>query len=148
MSASCSRKVGRRAEDTDLSLSLAAANTDLNGNGLQEQALSRNGTTSSVYTKPDNTQNRSLLLNLALNAGPVSAMVVVGQRSYYRRIKTATTNADVNDDSLDQNVYQPNAAEQAAPTAAGYSGFPTAGENAGNTPFPKWRCIANALLQS
>ncbi len=30
-------------------------------------------------------------------------------------------------------------------TAAGYSGFPAAGANAGNTPFPFWRCIAQAL---
>ena len=40
-----------------------------------------------------------------------------------------------------------NAAERAALAAAGFSGFPTSGENAGNTPFPKWRCIANALLR-
>ena len=139
-------KVGRRAGDTDLSLSLAAANTDLNGNALQEQRfLARDY--ASVYTKPDNTQNRSLLLNLALNQG-LSQQWSLSGNVYYRRIKTATTSADINDDSLDQNVYQPNAAEQAALTAAGYSGFPTAGENAGNTPFPKWRCIANALLQA
>src|SRR5262249_19807258 len=29
--------------------------------------------------------------------------------------------------------------------AAGYSGYPTSGANASNTPFPFWRCIAQAL---
>ena len=42
---------------------------------------------------------------------------------------------------------QPSAAEQAALAAAGYTGFPTSGANASNTPFPFWRCIGNALLQ-
>src|SRR6185436_13428783 len=65
--------------------------------------------------------------------------------AYYRHIRTNTFNGDINDDSLDQAVYQPNAAEQAALTAAGYTGFPTSGENASNTPFPYWRCIANVL---
>ena len=65
---------------------------------------------------------------------------------YYRNIRTATLNGDVNDDSLDQSLYQPTAAEQAALADAGYRGFPASGANAANTPFPKWRCIANALL--
>ena len=38
------------------------------------------------------------------------------------------------------------AAEQAALAAAGYTGFPTSGANATNTPFPYWRCIGNVLL--
>ena len=65
---------------------------------------------------------------------------------YYRDIRTDTLNGDINEDSLDQSVYQPSAAERAALAAAGYTGFPTSGANAANTPFPYWRCIANALL--
>ena len=55
-------------------------------------------------------------------------------------------NGDINEDSLDQSVYQPSAAEQRALLAAGYTGFPTAGATAANTPFPSWRCIGNVLL--
>ncbi len=66
---------------------------------------------------------------------------------YYRYIRTNTLNGDINEDSLDQAVYQPNAEERAALTAAGYTGFPVAGENAANTPFPFWRCIAQSLLR-
>ena len=57
-------------------------------------------------------------------------------------------NGDANSDSLDQSVYQPNAAERAALTAAGYTGFPLSGANAANTPFPFWRCIAQSLLHT
>ena len=53
-------------------------------------------------------------------------------------------NGDINDDSLDQSVYQLSAADRAALTAAGYTGFPLVSTPA-NTPFPSWRCIAQAL---
>lgn len=137
-------KVGKRSGATDVALTVAAADTDLNGNGLQEQRfLDRDY--NSVYTKPDNTQNRSFFLNFT-GSHTVSDKLSFSGNTYYRRIRTSTFNGDLNDDSLDQSLYQPNATERAALTAAGYTGFPTAGENAGNTPFPKWRCIAQALL--
>ncbi|WP_328700933.1 TonB-dependent receptor [Aquariibacter albus] len=137
-------KVGKRSGATDVALTVAAADTDLNGNGLQEQRfLDRDY--NSVYTKPDNTQNRSFFLNFT-GSHTVSDKLSFSGNTYYRRIRTSTFNGDLNDDSLDQSLYQPNATERAALTAAGYTGFPTAGENASNTPFPKWRCIAQALL--
>jgi outer membrane receptor protein involved in Fe transport len=137
-------KVGKRSGDTDVSLTASVADTDLNGNGLQEQRFLERDY-ASVYTKPDNTRNRSLFLNLALSQSLSEEWSVTGN-AYYRKIKTRTYNGDLNDDSLDQALYQPTAAEQQALVDAGYTGFPTSGENAGNTPFPKWRCIANTLL--
>ncbi|MFG6468029.1 TonB-dependent receptor [Roseateles sp. BYS87W] len=137
-------KLGRRSGETDLSLTAALADTDLNGNGLQDaRFLARDR--ASVYTKPDNTKNRAGLLNLALSQHLSEQWKLTGN-AYARSIRTRTYNGDLNDDSLDQSLYQPNATERAALTAAGYSGFPTAGESAANTPFPKWRCIAQALL--
>jgi outer membrane receptor protein involved in Fe transport len=56
-----------------------------------------------------------------------------------------TLNGDINQDSLDQSVYQPSAADRAALSAAGYTGFPASGATADNTPFPFWPCIAQAL---
>ncbi|MDR7272834.1 hypothetical protein J2X20_005519 [Pelomonas saccharophila] len=138
-------KLGQRSGDTDLSLTAAAARTSLNGNGLQEQRF-LDGDRASVYTKPDNTGNRSALLTLALSQS-LSAQWTLSGNAYARHIRTLTTNGDLNDDALDQSLYQPSAAERAALAAAGYSGFPTAGESAANTPFPKWRCIAQALLR-
>lgn len=137
-------KVGGTWAGADVTLTLAAAESDLNGNGLQEQRLLAADRTS-VYTQPDNTRNRSLLANLAASR-TLGAHWSASGNLYWRRLHTRSVNGDINEDALDQAVYQPNAAERAALAAAGYTGVPTAGESAANTPFPKWRCIANALL--
>lgn len=137
-------KLGWQAERTDLKFTAAYADNDLIGNGLQEQTLLARDY-SSIYTSPDETHNKSTFLNFEAKHTFSDALMVSGN-AYYRNIKTRTLNGDLNDDALDQSVYQPNAAEQAALTAAGYSGFPLIGENAANTPFPRWRCIAQALL--
>lgn len=138
-------KLGQRSGDTDLTLTAALARTRLHGNGLQAQQLLERDR-ASVYTRPDITRNRAVLLNLALSHS-LGAQWTLSGHAYARRITTATYNGDLNDDALDQSLYQPNTAERAALAAAGYGGFPEAGESAANTPFPKWRCIAQALLQ-
>ena len=137
-------KLGWRSDATQWLLTAAAANTGLNGNGLQEQLLLASDS-ASVYTQPDNTHNRAALVNLELTH-KFSESIRLAANAYYRNIRTATFNGDVNDGSLGQSLYQPSAAERAALSAAGYSGFPISGETQTNTPFPKWRCIANALL--
>ena len=136
-------KFGLQAGDTRLWLTAALADNTLNGNGLQEMRLlarDRN----SVYTQPDTTRSRSTLLNLSASRS-LSETLSMSSQVYYRRIKTSILNGDINAGSLDQPVYQPSAEEMAALKAAGYTGYPSAGENASNTPFPKWRCIASAL---
>ena len=137
-------KVGRRTRNGDVALTVALADNDLTGNGVQEQgALQRDW--SGVRSIPDNTRNRSAFLNLT-TVQSLSDTTNFSGNVYYRNIRSKTFNGDVNDESFDQAVYQPNAGERAALAAAGHTGFPTSGENASNTPFPKWRCIANALL--
>jgi outer membrane receptor protein involved in Fe transport len=139
-------KIGWRDSATDLSLTGAYADTDLTGNGLQEQRFLASDY-ASVYTKPDNTQNQSSLFNLTASHVFNDRLSFSGNL-YHREIKTSTINGDINNDSLGENVYQPTPAEQAALAAAGYTGYPTSGENASNTPFPYWRCIANVLLNT
>lgn len=138
-------KLGWQRERTALGLSVAYINNALTGNGLQEQRLLVRDY-ASIYTKPDSTSNRSPFLNLRVRHAATSALSFSGN-VYYRYIRTSTLNGDINEDTLDQSVYQPSAAERTALTAAGYSGFPTSGENATNTPFPFWRCIGQALLR-
>ena len=139
-------KLGWTGDATRVSLTAAYARSDLTGNGLQEQRfLARDR--SSVYTKPDITRNGSGLLNLTFEHDAGGGLTVSGN-AYFRQIRTHTLNGDINDDSLTEAVYQPNAAEQAALRAAGVTGFPTAGENATNTAFPKYRCIAEGLLNT
>jgi outer membrane receptor protein involved in Fe transport len=139
-------KFGWHDEATDLHLSYAYVKDSLIGNGLQDQRLLQRDY-ASVYTIPDQTKNKSNFLNLEGKHSFSDALLLSGN-AYYRKIQTRTENGDLNDDSIGESVYQPSAAERAALTAAGYSGFPTSGATAANTPFPKWRCIANALLNS
>ena len=138
-------KLGWQGAKTNISLTGSYANNELTGNGLQEfRALQRDYT--SPYTLYDRTNNRAPFLNLSLRHTPNTSLTLSGN-VYFRYIRADTYNGDINEGSLDQSVYQPGAAEQAALRAAGYTGFPTAGANAANTPFPFWRCIGNVLLQ-
>ncbi len=135
-------KVGWQGTRTSIALTASYANNQLNGNALQEQRFIVRDYTS-IYNYPDVNTNRSPLVNLNLrhSFGKVS----LSGNAYYRYIGAATFNADVNQDALTESVYQPSAADIAALRAAGYNGFPTSGANAGNTPFPFWRCIAQVL---
>jgi outer membrane receptor protein involved in Fe transport len=136
-------KLGWERPASTLSLTLAHANNSLSGNGLQE-AGSLERDYASVYTKPDTTDNRSTLLTLN-SRRTVNPRVMLSGNVYYRHIRTRSLNGDINENSLNQSVYQPNAAEIAALAAAGYTGFPLGGATAADTPFPSWRCIANVL---
>lgn len=137
-------KLGWQRTKTLLGLTIAYANNSLAGNGLQELRFLKRDY-ASVYTKPDITNNRSPFLNFTARHSATNSLVFSGN-AYYRYIRSSTFNGDINESALDQSVYQPSAAERAALAAAGYTGFPTSGANAANTPFPYWRCIGQALL--
>jgi len=138
-------KVGRHDAKHDTALSVGFADNALNGSALQEQRLLAQDY-ASVYTKPDETDNRSTFVNLTTRHDRSRTLTLSGN-VYYRDIRTKGFNGDINDDSLDQAVYQPTAAEQRALAAAGYTGFPVSGATAADTPFPVWRCIGNVLLK-
>ncbi|MES1260549.1 MAG: TonB-dependent receptor [Acidobacteriota bacterium] len=136
-------KVGWQGSKTSIGLTGSYADNALIGNGVQEQRfLARDYT--SVYTIPDSTNNIAPFLNFTVRHTPTANLTFSGN-AYFRYIRADTVNGDINENSLDQSVYQPSAADIRALTAAGYTGFPTSGANASNTPFPYWRCIAQAL---
>ncbi len=136
-------RLGWRSAATDLALATTSAYNTLTGNGIQDfRLLARSY--SSVYTIPDTTSNRSPSFNF-IGRHTFSSTLSFSGNAWFRNIRTEGINGNANADSLDQSVYQPNSADQAALTAAGYTGFPTSGANASNTPFPKWRCIAQVL---
>ena len=138
-------KAGWQRGGHELSVSAAHANTSLNGNGLQDIRL-LDIDYASVYTKPDTTENRSTLIS-GSSRHRLDARTFVDTGAYYRHLKTSTLNGDINEDALDQAIYQPSAAERAALAAAGYGTVPSSGLDASNTPFPSLRCIANVLLE-
>jgi outer membrane receptor protein involved in Fe transport len=137
-------KVGWAPDGGSLTVSLGHANTSLTGNGLQDFRLLE-GDYASIYTKPDTTDTRSTLLNVAIRRQLRPGFSLTAN-AYYRDIRTETLNGDINEESLDQSIYQPGAAERAALAAAGYGTIPASGLDASNTPFPSLRCIGNALL--
>jgi outer membrane receptor protein involved in Fe transport len=136
-------RFGWRTDKTDLALTATYAYNTLTGNGLEDYRL-LDANYSSVYTIPDRIADRSPSFNFIARHAFSDSLSFTGN-AWFRNIRTEEINPNFNTDSLVNNIYQPNAAEQAALTAAGYSGFPTSGATAANTPFPKWRCIANAL---
>ena len=138
-------KVGRLRVTHDVALTVAHVDNSLRGNGIQERGfLDRDY--GSVYTRPDVTENRSTFFNLTARRN-LTARAAISGHAYYRDIRTQTLNGDISERSLDQAIYQPDAIERAALAAAGYTGVPTSGADATNTPFPSWRCIANVLLR-
>lgn len=138
-------KLGWQGTKTTLGGTVAFANNLLSGNGLQEQRfLDRDYR--SVYTRPDVNGNRAPFVNLTAQSSLTNRLTLSGN-VYYRYIRSNAFNGDINEEALDQWLYQPNAAERAALAGAGFTGFPLSGENAANTPFPFWRCLANVLLR-
>jgi hypothetical protein len=83
-------------------------------------------------------------VNLSVRRAVTSALTFSGN-AYFRYIPADSVNPNLNTNSLDESVYQPTAADHAALAAVGYTGFPTSGANASNTPFPYWRWIAQGL---
>lgn len=138
-------KIGWQHARTTLTVSAAHADNALNGNGLQEERLLERDYRS-VYTKPDETDNRSTWVNAIFRRAWSDRLGFTGS-GYVRHIRTHTFNGDSNEGSLDQSVYQPSAAERAALIAAGYTTVPVSGASAATMPFPFLRCIGNILLQ-
>jgi outer membrane receptor protein involved in Fe transport len=136
--------VGWQTATTTIGLDLAYAYNDLYGHGPQDQRLLNSLGYSSGYTLSDETFDRSPFLNLRVRHAATSHLTISGN-AYFRNVNSYTFNTDFNSDALEESVYQPSAADQAALSAAGYTGFPTSGANALNTPFPYWRCIAQVL---
>jgi outer membrane receptor protein involved in Fe transport len=136
-------RLGWRTDKTDLALTMSYAYNTLIGNGLQDYRLLE-ANYSSVYTIPDVTADRSPSFNLIVRHTFSNALTFSGNASY-RNIRTEGINPNFNTDVFGQSIYQPTPAEQAILSAAGYTGFPSSGANAANTPFPKWSCIAEGL---
>ena len=139
-------KLGWRNGSTDIGFATSYAYNSLGANALQDYRL-LGVNYKSGYTFPDNTGNRSPSFNVTVRHTFSTSLTFSGN-AWYRNIRTEIVNPNYNNDASGNNIYQPSAAEQSALTAAGYTGFPTSGATAANTPFPKWRCIANALLQN
>lgn len=136
-------KLGWQRERSALGLTLGFANNSLIGNGLQEQRL-LDRDYRSIYTKPDLTRNRSPFIALNVRQALNSRLVFAGN-GWYRSIRTATLNGDINEESLDQSLYALTDDDRAALQAAGYQNLPLTDPTPATTPFPFWRCLAQSI---
>lgn len=136
-------KLGRQLDRTSWGLTVAWANNSLIGNGLQDQRL-LDGDFRSVYTKPDLTANRAPSFNFNARHA-FNTRLSLSAITYVRSIRNHTLNGDINEESLEEQVYQLSPDDRQALAAAGFSGVPTGDITPANTPFPFWRCIAQVL---
>jgi outer membrane receptor protein involved in Fe transport len=95
-------KIGWKDGPTDVALTLSHANNALTGNGMQEERMLANDYRS-VYTQPDETRNRSTLLNFTGKHVQDDTTLFSGN-AYYRTLRTSTFNGDVNGDALDVDL--------------------------------------------
>jgi outer membrane receptor protein involved in Fe transport len=136
-------KLGWRQSGSRLNLSLAHAESRLQGNGLQDARFLATRW-AGVHSQPDITRNLATLLSLVGTHEASSALSLSGN-VYARRLRSGTLNGDVNDGALDQNLYyKPSADNLATLTQAGYSAVPAVAEIAAGTAFPMWNCLLNA----
>lgn len=136
-------RLGWRNTKTDLAVTLNYAYNTLMGNALQDSRLLEQNY-ASAYSVPDSIANRSPSFNFIARHSFSDAVTFTGN-AWYRNIRTETINPNFNSDVAGNDIYQPTDDEQAALSAAGYTGFPTSGADITNTPFPKWACLAEAI---
>ena len=135
-------KVGYTKGKTNISLGFGYADNNLTGNGSTDtRFLAKNY--KAVNTIPDITWNRSPSFTLNVSHS-INDHFTLSGAAYLRYVRADTTNGDLNDDSFSESLYNLSAADIAALTAAGYTGFPLTG-NSTTEPFPFWRCIAQGL---
>lgn len=94
-------KLAQHDATHDTALSVGYADNSLTGNGLQEQRLLAQRY-DSVYTVPDETDNRATFVNLTTRQDRSRTLTLSGN-VYYRHIRTNTLNGDINlDDKADE----------------------------------------------
>lgn len=90
-------KVGWQNETTDINLSITAADNDLIGNGLVQKEFLDAQDWESINTKPDQTENKMVFVNLN-GSHWLNDQTMFSGNVYYRDARTRTLNGDVNDD--------------------------------------------------
>jgi hypothetical protein len=138
-------KLGWSEGSTNIALSGHFADTDLNGNGLQEMRLLA-ADRSSIYTAPDNTRNRMGLLVLKGETGLARNLTCAAMASGARSIPgpTMAMSTTMRSGKVSTSPMRRSARlwrRRAIPASP-------CRRKPGQHAVPKWRCIANVLLNS
>ena len=134
------------AKERHVARRVAYADNSLTGNGLQEQRL-LDRDYASVYTKPDETDNRADVPQ-PRRRGTTSErrLGVAATSTTATSARTRSTATSTRTRSISRSISRARPSARRSPRRA-TPAFPTSGATAANTPFPVWRCIANVLLQ-
>lgn len=142
-------KIGWHERATDVKLSLSNFSSALTGNGLQQQQLLEQNY-ASVFTQPDQTKNKSTVLNLEVEH-KLSNDWSISANTFWRHINSNTTNADLNTNALGEKVYGFNSAEgnwlidqHVLSQGSSNTSTPSAQGNG----MPYLRCLAQAGLNT
>lgn len=101
-------KVGWQDENTDVNVSLTAADTNLIGNGFVQREFIDDLGYDSINTKPDQTRNKMWFLNANLSHY-FNEKTMFSGNVYYRNARTRTLNGDVNDE-VEEADFDPDCA--------------------------------------
>ena len=93
-------QLGWQNEKTDISLTMALADNQMTGNGLIPLDMMRQLGRESVYTKPDETNNKMAFFNLKMSHW-INKDTLFSGNIYHRNVNTGTFNGDLNDDFVE-----------------------------------------------
>lgn len=88
-------QLGWQDEKTDLSLTVSLADNSMTGNGLTPQEMLKSLGNKSIYTKPDQTDNKMAFVNLT-GSRWLTEQALLSGNAYYRHVETDTFNGDTN----------------------------------------------------
>jgi len=90
-------QVGKQNDTTDVNFTVSMADNEMIGNGLTPHDLMDTTGRNAIYTKPDQTKNKNILMNLS-GSHWLNNSTMLSANTYFRRTVTNTLNGDVNDD--------------------------------------------------
>ena len=136
-------QLGWQDGKTDVNFTISVADNNMTGNGLLPSKMMASLGRSAVYTKPDETKNQMLFVNLTVQH-ELSEDSMLSGNAYYRHVTTKTLNGDLNDDAEEQ-MGQTAINAFAAACRAGGSGGTSDGN--GHT-FSKVDDLCNAAINT
>jgi len=94
---------GWQDSKTDLNFTVTLADNQMTGNGLVPNEFLKNLSRRSVYTKPDETTNQMVFLNLT-GTRDIGNEELLSGNVYYRHVDRKTYNGDLNGDAGEQGT--------------------------------------------
>ena len=94
-------QLGWQDGKTDVNFTISVADNSMTGNGVTPSKMLDLLGRDSVYTKPDQTKNQMLFMNLTAQH-ELSDTALLSGNAYYRYVRTSTMNGDSNGDMIEQ----------------------------------------------